>query len=160
MGQTYRPFVEQYELTQEPWLPFTDYPNDEYEEGMRNLGHYVNNNMAGLELELACRRILRSLVLLVPHRRDGALGPSGLWGQWCNSIFLVDGFGDDVGLLYDDLSLALALPTPSPHWYTRLLAARDTIHSHWRRTPRGVCMCVCVHVYVCVCACVWVCVCG
>ena len=58
-------------------------------------------------------------------------------GHWCNSIFLENGFADDVGLLYDDLSLALAQPTPSPHWYTRLLAARDTIHSHWRRTPRG-----------------------
>ena len=65
------------------------------------------------------------------------LGRPGLRGQWCNSVFLVDGLGDDMGLLYDDFSMALARPHPSPHWYTRLLAARDTIHSHWGRTPRG-----------------------
>ena len=133
----YVPFEQHQSLDRGPWLPLPEYDDNTHEEEKRKFGNYVEDGVKGKDLEMACRRILRALILLVPHRMDRALEPSGLWVQWCGSEFLVDGFGEDIGLLYDDLSLALARTSPSPHWYTRLLAARDTLHSHWCRTPRS-----------------------
>ena len=41
------------------------------------------------------------------------------------------------GMLLDDLFLGLAQPSPSCQWYTRLLAARDTIFHAWITRTRG-----------------------
>ena len=46
------------------------------------------------------------------------------------------GIRPDIGLLYDDIFLALTHASPSIPWYTHLLGLRDSLYAHWIANPK------------------------
>ena len=127
----FQPFQSRRDLERGPWLPYSKYNDGHYDTQKALFDKYLVDDPDGHTLELAAKRILRSIVLLVPHRRGGSLQRSGIWDQWFGGVYADDEFRNDVGLIYDDLTLALAQPAPPSHWYPRVLAARDTLFNQW-----------------------------
>ena len=86
--------------------------------------------------EVGYKRCARTCCLLSPHRKGTLFGPSGVWEVFIGQDVRNLGIGPEIGLLYDDLFLALTHSSPSAQWYTQLLAVRDTLFSHWANNPR------------------------
>ena len=92
--------------------------------------------MGGRAAEAEYRRLFRTYCLLSPHRKGSLFGPSKVWDLFVGDIVKNMGIGPDIGLLFDDLFLALSHPSPSIIWYTQTLALRDSLFSHWMDNPR------------------------
>ena len=133
---SYVPFNDDKLKEAGPWLPYSRHHDGTYTQFRAIFKQHLAGDPSGITLERAAIRILRSVVLFVPHRMGGELGPSGIWDIHFGNSIQDGGVRTDAGLLYDALSLALANPTPDPKWYTRILAARDEIFLRWTTHPR------------------------
>ena len=127
----FKPLQSNRELERGPWLPCTKFDDGQYDKQKAVFGRYMVDDPSGHTLELAAKNILRSIVILAPHRRDGSLQRSGIWDQWFGGVYVDGQFRNDVGLIYDDLTLALSQPSPPSHWYPKTLAARELLFGMW-----------------------------
>ena len=79
--------------------------------------------------------MLNILVIAAEHRTRAKIEPSGIWDKDIGGAAGVT-WRPFYGMLLDDLFTALARPQPSTIWYTRLLAARDSLFQPWIAHPR------------------------
>ena len=133
-----------------PWTPFSLYDHTEYLSITAKYAKSLTKGMGGLLAEGEYKRLSRTFCLLSPHRKGSKFGPSGVWDLFTGPIGRLYGIGPDIGLLFDDLFLALSHPTPNREWYTQLAALRDALYLHWKDNPRNHTKC-CTLILVLIC---------
>ena len=104
------------------WTPFALYDATEHTALRKKYSSHFFQGMSGLSAESEFKRLFRTFCLLSPHRMGGRIGPSGIWDQFMGTIGTAHGLGNYIGLLFDDLFLALSHPSPNREWYTQLVA--------------------------------------
>ena len=110
-----------------PWAPLHHFPADAHWKARAQSGARLTHGMSGAAAELGFRGIIRTLSLVSSYRRDSRFDPSSAWDHLIGTHGIELGIGLDIGLLFDDLFLSLTHPSPNLLWFTRLLAATDTL---------------------------------
>ena len=88
-------------------------------------------------LKLLFKQLFRTASLLSTHRLRCSLQPSGAWDTYFGDLPTKLRIQPDIGLLFDDLYLALSHSSPPVEWYTYLLATRDSLYHFWITHPKS-----------------------
>ena len=133
MATMYTPFSKV--CTAETWFPFPHEVNSTYKDALAQLNRYVGNDDQGKRTGKSYLGAINFISSRSPHRLGTALPPSGAWNASMAHLPPAWKLGTPCGLIYDDIYLELVQATPCPHFYARLLAARDkTLLSLARKT--------------------------
>ena len=120
-----------------PWVPFSTLDESAYLSFRSRRKISLPDGFSGLQAENGFKRLFRTFCILSTHRSGSEFGPSGAWGWMIGGNIRSFAIACDIGLLFDDLFLALTHPTPSTQWYTQLIAYRDSFFDFWMRFPKS-----------------------
>ena len=87
-------------------------------------------------IECGSIRVLRTVSIIATGQLLKGAAPSNVWGDSIWDQGPLKHLKDEIGLLADNTFLQLSLPQPDREWYTKLLAARDTLFEFWISFPK------------------------
>ena len=130
-----QPFSKSEDSIKGPWLPFSDFSGTSYEGYKSAYRKLFGTDVKDKPLEEAAVSLLKMLILARGHQstvfffqstgaRPVHMG-TAVGSTWSKSY----------GIVLDQLFLKFTLPSLSEKWYTRFLAARDTLHDAWISHP-------------------------
>ena len=100
------------------WTPFAFFVMKSYSTAEKKHDLLFTAGMGKRAAEDVYKQLFRTFCLVSTHREGSRFGPSGAWDTLVGKDIRRQGIAPDVGLLYDDIFLALNHPSPSIAWYT------------------------------------------
>ena len=103
----------------------------DYDTQFMKLSTYLPPGHTGRIAEKAYRTIFIYAILGSTHLLGTSHSASRAWTRYLQRVPPAWNLQSSTGLLYDSLFLEVANSQPSVEWYTKLLAARNTLYVNW-----------------------------
>ena len=122
--------------TPHPWSPFniTDYRT--YDALRKRYDVHLPDGLTRADAEKGYIRLYRIITIIATDRLNSGIAPSLVWENDLSHDNPLSPVRQELGILYDELFLALARPSPDEKWYWKLLAVRDSMFRHWKCNPK------------------------
>ena len=111
-----------------PWTPFAFFDMESYSKSKKKHDLLFAAGMGKRAADDVHKQLFRTPCLVSTHREGSIFGPSGAWDTLAGEDTKKLGFAPDVGLLYNDIFLALTHPSPSIIRYTQLQLDNMAFH--------------------------------
>ena len=122
--------------TPHPWSPFniTDYRT--YDALRKRYDVHLPDGLTRADAEKGYIRLYRIITIIATDRLNSGIAPSLVWENDLSHDNPLSPVRQELSILYDELFLALARPSPDEKWYWKLLAVRDSMFRHWKCNPK------------------------
>ena len=131
----FEPFVQKQTIPH-PWTPATFFDSDAYEKLRRRYDRYITDGMGKTQADERYKRLFRIGTIISTNHLSSNSTLSNVSDNVLSQQNPLREVQCEIGIMYDELFLSLANPSPNNEWCLKLLAIRDAMYRHWSKNPK------------------------